>query len=398
MLRREVFSMFTSRLISSILSLYRTIEQNLNAIAKTPKIHRSELIRFVHRPELTKVIYLSTQVGVLRSPPLLSSLEKIHSKLDIMQDPYVTRLIQSVKSGDTDAPRRLQKVLVGRDTYCQKQLKVLVTRTKDIHSELGAFAADQYLRQCIMKYTTMLQQSDQQFNQWVGAEKKYLQEILRNVLLDDAATPLPLLTEHISPKVQSLIDTLITQSCPGFTGLIFVEQRAAVAALAQLLAIHPRTQPLFNVGTFVGTSTHPKRKGHIADLAEPRNQQQTLDDFRQGKKNLIIATSVLEEGIDVSSCHIVICFEPPKNLKSFIQRRGRARKEESKYIILVPDRGSTLASPDRWHDLEEEMKEAYLNDLREIKSAEERELTEENEDLLFRIDSTGYVLICLIVY
>ena len=52
-------------------------------------------------------------------------------------------------------------------------------------------------------------------------------------------------------------------------------------------------------------------------------QTETLDDLRSGAKNLIISTSICREGIDIGACNIVICFEKPPNLKSFIQRRGR---------------------------------------------------------------------------
>jgi ERCC4-related helicase len=50
-----------------------------------------------------------------------------------------------------------------------------------------------------------------------------------------------------------------------------------------------------------------------------------LNDFQQRRKNLIISTNVLEEGIDITACYMVICFNKPPNLKSFVQRRGRAR-------------------------------------------------------------------------
>jgi ERCC4-related helicase len=195
---------------------------------------------------------------------------------------------------------------------------------------------------------------------------------------------------HISRKVELLVDVLVTEAedNPAFTCLTFVEQRVWVAVLAEILSLHPQTKDLLRVGTFVGTSQSSKRKASIATLAEPRNQQATLDDFRAGTLNVILATSVLEEGIDVSSCHLVICFERPKNLKSFVQRRGRARKQESKYFIFLQDAWPGRP-PESWQALEEEMKKAYLDDLRQVKVAEERELQNENGQRFFEVPKTG---------
>jgi ERCC4-related helicase len=187
--------------------------------------------------------------------------------------------------------------------------------------------------------------------------------------------------------VEALIDVLVpvSKATPECTGIVFVEQRVWVAALAEILSTHPRTKGRFNIGTFVGSSDPSKRKANIANLTEPKNQQDTLDKFRAGDINLILATSVLEEGIDVSSCDLVVCFECPKNLKSFVQRRGRARKQESKYYIFRPPNGRW---PESWEALEKEMRKAYLNDLRKAAQAEEREKIHEPGERLYRVEST----------
>lgn len=101
-----------------------------------------------------------------------------------------------------------------------------------------------------------------------------------------------------------------------------------------LLATHPVTKDLLRIGTFVGTSNHHARTSNISDLINASGQKETLNDLRNGTKNLIIATSVCEEGMDIAVCNVVICFEPPTSLKSFIQRMGRARSTKSKYVIM----------------------------------------------------------------
>jgi ERCC4-related helicase len=238
----------------------------------------------------------------------------------------------------------------------------------------------------------MVSASDSQLLDLSVNEKQHLLDILTHLtpVNDGMGLSTPLSLEHISQKVDKLVEVLVTEAknTPEFTGLVFVEQRIWVAVLAEILRIHPQTKDLFRVGTFVGTSQSSKRKANIATFAEPRNQQATLDDFRAGKLNLILATSVLEEGIDVSSCHLVICFERPKNLKSFVQRRGRARKIESKYFIFIPDAGSGRP-PESWQSLEDEMKAAYLDDMRQIKLAEGRELKDEGGERFFEVPMTG---------
>jgi len=229
-------------------------------------------------------------------------------------------------------------------------------------------------------------------------EQLYMSEFLRRVQRVDTtelhAETLEQWTGYgeISPKVENLVSILLSEWTPTFTGLVFVEQRATVAMLAQLLSTHPALSGKYNIATFVGTSSNANRKDNIINLVQPRNQQDTLDDFRVGKKNLVIATSVLEEGIDVSTCHCVICFDAPKNLKSFIQRRGRARRQDSTYFIMLPDSSSIVTKgPAEWEALEEEMKRAYLDDMRAVKLAEERESIEEPGQRSFEVESTGLV-------
>lgn len=51
--------------------------------------------------------------------------------------------------------------------------------------------------------------------------------------------------------------------------------------------------------------------------------------------NLLVATKVGEEGLDIQTCCLVIRFDLPETLASFIQSRGRARMPQSEYAFLV---------------------------------------------------------------
>ena len=49
---------------------------------------------------------------------------------------------------------------------------------------------------------------------------------------------------------------------------------------------------------------------------------------------MIIATSVAEEGVDWPECELVVSMYPPSSLTALVQMRGRARKKNSKFVVL----------------------------------------------------------------
>ena len=48
-----------------------------------------------------------------------------------------------------------------------------------------------------------------------------------------------------------------------------------------------------------------------------------------------MSTNVVEEGLDMRSCNLVIKFDFPDNFRSYVQSKGRARAKPSQYILMV---------------------------------------------------------------
>ena len=315
-------------------------------------------------------------------------MHDVYYGLDIRQDPYIVKLSSDSRAS---SERQLQKALLGRKTYCQDQMKFLCHRSMRLFEELGPWSVEQYLFSCIEKFKSHVHGNSNLLHTWDDEEKTYLRDILERVAVTPPSAPTSSESSQLSEKALRFIDYLTQQDLSDFAGLVFVEERATVSMLSRLLAIHPQTKDRFMVSTFVGTSNNSKRKVSIGELLHVRDQSETLDHLRSGHRNLVIATSVLEEGIDVSACNIVICFNKPATLKSFIQRRGRARKESSKLVLMVDsDDPSTI---DKWRDLEDAMKNAYQDELRQLEMNRKQEEIVEERGKYLRVNSTGCVCI-----
>lgn len=60
-----------------------------------------------------------------------------------------------------------------------------------------------------------------------------------------------------------------------------------------------------------------------------------LRKFRAHETNLLIATSIVEEGVDIPKCNLVVRFDLPTEYRSYVQSKGRARAPVSNYIMLA---------------------------------------------------------------
>ena len=357
--------------------LARSIESNLDAIARSPRLHREELLRYTFEPELVRLQYQNSIPNAFPSEDL-RKLAHLLSNLDIEKDPYVIKCRADPSASNS---KQLKKALYSRKTYCQDQIKSLYTKSTAIFEELGSWATQYFIYTTIENFCSKAGVDDfSPIHALDDSEKSYLKQILRTIkspdqkidelvesLIDDN-DPRDLSLARgtcLSAKVQCLIDYLASVDTTDLTGLVFVQTRAACAVLGHILSTHDKTKNKLRVGTFVGMSSSPSRKFDMGELIDVKNQTDTLDHMRHGHKNLVLATSVLEEGIDISACNIVICFEKPPNLKAFIQRRGRARKSQSKYVLMFPedDNQSRLAV---WEQLEDEMRKRYTDEMRKI--------------------------------
>lgn len=356
------------------------LEQNLNAICKAPTRHLEELQRYVHQPQMYKLTYVDTNVPLSHA---LETLQQLIKKFDIWKDPYVRYL---GRDSSPQSQRRLQKVITSGSTESLKQLKALHRRTTELHQQIGHWASTYFLNACVQKMREKVARCSNMLVSLEMEEEVFLYQLLSAVVAGKQDTPGSEVDSFdISPKATSILRYLRTEYTEQVTGIIFVKERSTAAILAQLISRHPLTRK-YKAQPFVGSSNFA-RKQTLADVADIKSQNVALADFRSGKNNLLVCTSVMEEGVDISSMNLVIRFDEPANFRAFIQSRGRARRVESRFVLMCGEM-DPAGSYQKWKALEAEMKAKYMDEMREIAQAVEDEEMDEIYDEHLSNDTT----------
>jgi Fanconi anemia group M protein len=132
------------------------------------------------------------------------------------------------------------------------------------------------------------------------------------------------------PKVDEMLAVLKDQfeKNKDSLAIVFSQFRDTIAGLAETLR-----SAGYATERFVGQAD---RNGD-AGLSQ-KEQAQILDRFRKREFNVLVASQVAEEGLDIPAVDLVVFYEPIPSAVRAIQRRGRTgRNEVGRVVVLVTE-------------------------------------------------------------
>lgn len=166
-------------------------------------------------------------------------------------------------------------------------------------------------------------------------------------------------------KLRNTILEQFTRSEESSRGIIFTKTRQSTYALSQWIM---ENEKFAEVGV---KAHHLIGAGHSSEVKPmtQTEQKEVISKFRTGEINLLIATTVAEEGLDIKECNIVIRYGLVTNEIAMVQARGRARADESTYV-LVTSSGSGVTEREIVNDFREKMMYKAINRVQNMKPEE----------------------------
>lgn len=170
------------------------------------------------------------------------------------------------------------------------------------------------------------------FKQSSEEKSKGVQKLVKDPCFTKAYTLATTLNrEH--PKLQVLKELVENQFSkdPESKIIIFAQFRDTVLTISEELNKIPKVK----AENFVGQTVKSHGKGKITGLKQ-KEQKVIIEKFTSGEINVLVATSIAEEGLDIPEVNEVIFYEPIPSAIRKIQRTGRtARLSKGSLKILM---------------------------------------------------------------
>uniref|UniRef100_A0A3Q2UZX2 RNA helicase n=1 Tax=Haplochromis burtoni TaxID=8153 RepID=A0A3Q2UZX2_HAPBU len=155
-------------------------------------------------------------------------------------------------------------------------------------------------------------------------------------------------------------------------GIVFIKTRRSAIALNQWIQENPKFAD-------IGVKSAYVIGGGDQSVVKPMTsaeQKDVLKKFGNGQVNLLIATTVAEEGLDIPACNFVIRYGLVTNEIAMIQAQGRGRAEDSSYT-LVEVKNSGVAEKECVNEYRKNMMNKAIQKIKSLnQAAYEKRITE----------------------
>ncbi|KAK4130432.1 P-loop containing nucleoside triphosphate hydrolase protein [Trichocladium antarcticum] len=112
--------------------------------------------------------------------------------------------------------------------------------------------------------------------------------------------------------------------------IVFSEYRDSAEEIVRLL----NTQPLISATVFVGQADSKRSEG-----MKQKQQIETIEKFKAGGFNVLVATSIGEEGLDIGQVDLIVCYDASSSPIRMLQRMGRTGRKRAGNILLLLMKG-----------------------------------------------------------
>lgn len=136
------------------------------------------------------------------------------------------------------------------------------------------------------------------------------------------------------PKLAALADCVLNHFMDHGEAtrvIVFSEYRDSAEDIVRMLNKH---RPLIKASIFVGQADSKRAEG-----MKQAQQIATIERFRKGEFNVLVATSIGEEGLDIGQVDLIVCYDSSSSPIRMLQRMGRTGRKRTGNIVLLLMRG-----------------------------------------------------------
>ncbi|THX83083.1 P-loop containing nucleoside triphosphate hydrolase protein [Aureobasidium pullulans] len=109
--------------------------------------------------------------------------------------------------------------------------------------------------------------------------------------------------------------------------MIFAAYRDSAEEIVRVLN---RNEPMIRAHVFVGQADSKNSEG-----MNQKRQLEVIKQFKEGKYNTLVATSIGEEGLDIGEVDLIVCYDASASPIRMLQRMGRTGRKRKGNIVLL---------------------------------------------------------------